>query len=108
MPADVAERFRRWVDAGRPPLTVDDTALCVAGVKDEGHEDADDHGWRECLKPSRYIVERSDFDASFGELGGGAESCEEHLQETVDTMVDGSSDKNEIRAVVTIRWNEAT
>jgi hypothetical protein len=103
---DVAERFRQWVDAGRPPLTVDDTALCAAGVRGGCCEDGDDHGWRECLKPSRYIVERSDFDASFGELGGGAEACEEHLQETIDGMIDGSSDKTEIRAVVTIRWNK--
>lgn len=94
-------RFREWVAAGRPPLTVDDTAVCVAGVKDEGSEDADENGWRECYKRSAFIVERSDEDPSFGELGGGAEACEEHVWETIFSMMDGD---DTIRAVVTPRW----
>jgi hypothetical protein len=97
---DVVERFRQWVEAGRPPLIVDDTAPCTTDVDDP------EEGPVQCARLSRYIVERSDFDASFGALGGGEEACEGHLQETVDWMIDGSSDKTEIRAVVTIRWNK--
>lgn len=75
------------------PLAVSRDAACTA-VKDE------DEG--ECGRPSRFVVERSDGDESFGSGLGTEESCGEHLPDTVLAMVNGDES---VQAVVTIRWS---
>jgi hypothetical protein len=77
-------------------LTFSDAITCDAFARSE-----EDGLWDKCVRPSRYVVERSDGDRSFGAGGGTEESCEEHLVETVAGMVDGDE---QVRAVVTIRW----
>lgn len=54
-----------------------------------------------CPAMSRYVVERSDGDQSFG-WDGKHESCAAHLAEVVSGMVAGD---DKVRAVVTIRWD---
>lgn len=99
------KRYHQWVDAGRPPLHVEDGATCGYGVE-TGETvalvEGDAPTYEDCGKPSRFVVERSDGDESFGLLGGGEESCEEHLAETVAGMIGG----DEVRAVVSIRWDK--
>lgn len=70
-------------------------AVCAAPVDDE------EEGPHDCGKLSRYVVSRSDRNTSYGEGGGTAEACEDHLSDAVTGMVDG--DEN-VRAVVAIRW----
>lgn len=53
-----------------------------------------------CTATSRYVVERSDGDQSFG-WDGKHESCEAHLADVVSGMVNG----DDVGAVVTIRWD---
>jgi len=53
-----------------------------------------------CEATSRFVVERSDGDQSFG-WDGKHEACEGHLAEVVDGMIGGYS---QVQAVVTIRW----
>jgi hypothetical protein len=55
-----------------------------------------------CEAISRFAVERSDGDQSFG-WDGRHESCETHLAEVVSGMVDGDET---VRAVVAIRWDQ--
>lgn len=78
-------------------LTVQDDATCGSVVV------VDEDDAYPCGAPSRYLVERSDGDKSYGEHGGSAEACEQHLAETVDGMADGDET---VQAVVTIRWDE--
>jgi hypothetical protein len=92
-------RFKKWKMAGRPPLTVDDDIKCGADVQVSD----DDEDWEPCGNRSRFIVERFDEDESFGTLGGGEESCEEHLEEAVCGMIGGDDD---VRAVVALRWDK--
>lgn len=79
-------------------LTFSVNVICDAFARSE-----EDGLWDKCARPSRYVVERSDGDRSFGSRDGTEESCEEHLVETVAGMVDGDE---HVRAVVSIRWNE--
>lgn len=79
-------------------LTADDSITCNAFVDSE-----EDGLWDQCTKPSRFVVERSDGDKSYGTCDGTEESCEEHLADAVSGMVDGDEG---VRAVVTIRWNK--
>jgi hypothetical protein len=79
-------------------LTVDPAVTCQWDVKPADPEDA----YEVCGKTSRFVVERSDGDRSFG-WDGKHESCEGHLAEVVAGMVDGN---DQIRAIVTIRWDE--
>jgi hypothetical protein len=53
-----------------------------------------------CGAVSRFVVDRSDGDESFG----WGESCEEHLAEVVSSMIDGDP---AITAIVTVRWDAA-
>jgi hypothetical protein len=78
-------------------LTVDENVKCSA-IVDHGGED----GIGPCGKPSRFVVERSDQDESYGVNGGSEESCEEHLAEAVTGMINGDA---EITAIVTPRWD---
>jgi hypothetical protein len=77
------------------PLAVSRDARCTAVRR------AEDRG--ECGRTSRFVVERSDGDESFGSGGGTEESCGKHLPATVLAMVSGDTG---VRAVVTIRWDE--
>jgi hypothetical protein len=79
-----------------PPFS--EGVICDAFARSE-----EDGLWDKCVRPSRYVVERSDGDTSFGTNGGTEESCEQHLVEAVAGMVDGDE---HVRAVVTIRWDE--
>lgn len=98
---DVADAIREQTTAARPgdaaSLTASDSVKCTEIVGDEEDED----GLHECGKMSRYVVERSDGDTSFGSGGGTEEACEEHLSDVVVGMVNGD---DRIRAVVSIRW----
>lgn len=78
------------------PLAVSRDARCTAVRRAEDG--------RECGRTSRFVVERSDGDESFGSGGGTEESCGKHLRDTVLAMVSGDEG---VRAVVTIRWDEA-
>jgi hypothetical protein len=82
---------------GGEPITVEDNARCGSVVV------VDEDDAYPCGAPSRYLVERSDGDTSYGENGGSAEACDEHLAETVDGMVHGD---DTVRAIVTIRWDK--
>jgi len=83
-------------DAIDPPLTADDSAKCTEVVSDS------EEGDHECSEPSRFVVERSDGDKSYGSGGGTEEACEAHLADVVSGMVDGDT---HIQAVVSIRWD---
>lgn len=80
------------------PLEVDPAVTCTAYVPIEGGDAGEAE---ECGAPSRFVVECSDGDKSYGSGGGTEESCEAHLAETVAGMVAG--DVN-VHAIVTIRW----
>lgn|SRR5487761_935269 len=85
----------------RTPLGTSEAApayVACSAIAGHGDDEAEP-----CGKPSRFLVERSDGDRSYGINGGSDESCEEHLTETVAGMIDG--DEN-VRAVVTIRWDK--
>lgn len=55
-----------------------------------------------CDSPSRFIVERSDGDKSYGINGGSEEACDKHLAEAVIAMLDGNES---LKAIVTVRWD---
>jgi hypothetical protein len=75
-----------------------DPAITCATIVDD-----EEMGIGLCGEPSRFIVSRSDGDTSYGINGGSDESCEEHLADTVNGMVEGDVD---VRAVVEIRWHK--
>jgi hypothetical protein len=75
--------------------TADPAVTCQEWVPDP------ENGPDLCTAMSRYVVERSDGDRSFGH-DGKHESCEAHLAGVVTDMVAGFAD---VRAVVTIRWD---
>ncbi len=79
-------------------LTVSDDAKCTEVVGDDEDED----GPHECGKLSRFVVERSDGDKTYGSGGGTEEACPQHLADVVSGMVDGDTG---VRAVVSIRWD---
>jgi hypothetical protein len=68
--------------------------LCVGGLCTEVCTD------HPCTAMSRFVVERSDGDQSFG-WDGKHESCAGHLADVVTGMVSG----DDVRAVVAIRWD---
>lgn len=80
------------------PLTVDPGATCQEDIADP---DDGETLIGSCSEPSRFVVERSDRDQSFG-WDGKHESCEAHLADVVLGMVGGD---DQVRAVVTIRWD---
>lgn len=101
----IAGIIHRAFEAGRAsalrggtPLTVQPDAVCGGLVPDPG----DAEFAYDCANHSRFLVERSDGDKSFGENGGSTEACAGHLADAVTGMIDG--DEN-IRAIVSIRWN---
>lgn len=81
------------------PLRADPSAVCTGTTEDEGGETD------LCGKPSRFVVERSDGDTSFGAGGGTEEACETHLADAVLGMADGDAS---VTAIVTIRWDAAS
>lgn len=89
---------REAAESGRPSgataLFADWTITCQQDVPVFDDDPAP------CPVMSRYVVERSDGDQSFG-WDGRHESCEAHLAEVVSRMVNG----DDVRAVVTIRWD---
>jgi hypothetical protein len=80
------------------PLFADPAAVCTGITEDEGGETD------LCGKPSRFVVERSDGDTSYGGGGGTEEACETHLLDAVTGMIAG--DVN-VQAIVMIRWDSA-
>ena len=72
-----------------PPLTADPSVPCTAAFDDDGEY---------CRSLSRFAVERSDRDPSFGVQ----EACEAHLADAVTGMADGNED---VHAIVRIRWD---
>lgn len=81
------------------PLRVDPSVTCTGIAEDaEGATDF-------CGQPSRFAVERSDGDTSFGAGGGTEEVCESHLADAVLGMIGGNAN---VTAIVTIRWDNET
>lgn len=75
------------------PLIIQPDAACEAEDRDR---------WDEvypCGALSRFVVERDDHNPSYSP----AESCENHLAETVAGMADGD---DKVRLIVTIRWDK--
>ena len=70
---------------------------CTTPVEDE------EEGPHDCGKPSRFIVARSDLDASYGSGGGTDEACEDHLAGSVAGMLEGDPS---LHAIVIVRWDD--
>ncbi len=79
-------------------LAADPAITCGAYVPIEGGDLGEA---TECGALSRFVVERSDGDKTYGSGGGTEESCEAHLGVTDAGMVDGDV---KVTAIVTIRW----
>jgi hypothetical protein len=87
--------------AGTPAAT--GTSPCANAGSVRGATVAGDAagGSRECGKPSRFIVARTDADQSYGAGEGTEQACEEHLAAAViATMVNGGEDDAD--AIVTV------
>lgn len=84
----------RCQSCGREQIPVTDAIVTVITPPPDGEAEP-------CGKPSRFQVARSDHDESFGINGGSDETCEDHLAETVDGMINGDTT---VSAIVTVRW----
>jgi hypothetical protein len=80
----------------------DQRPVCTADVEGDV-EDGDGRRYAEpCGAPSRFIVERSDLDPSWGAEAGAEEACAGHLAGMVLGMISGDTN---VSAIVTVRWD---